>query len=268
MDKDTNMIIKATDADKEKLLEYLSNSVDECLYLYIDISNYSLETKHCNVWYVEAEHGLECVLMRYYDSYQLYSHITGYECGELEQIMIDNPCKMISARRDLIEKLSCKLTNYKTSYGVVFDMNRPIKCGDAFDVEWGTESDVEEIAALIQMDEDLGGHYSKETLIEQLIDRIMTKTGRSCILREDGAIIAHTATYAETNNIAIVSGTVVHPDYRNTDSFYKITTSIQSKLQQEGKKVYTFATSKKMIRYHKALHRICGEYGKMEALLQ
>ena len=88
-------------------------------------------------------------------------------------------------------------------------------------------------------------------------------TGRSCIIREDGRIVAHTAAYAETERYAVVSGTIVHPHYRDRGYYPVISSYIAAKLAEEGKRVFTFASSPRMIAYHDRMDRRCGSYGKL-----
>lgn len=258
------MLIKAYNSDKTKLMDYLKENMEECLYLFIDISNYSIESDICEVKYTEENGCIDYILMRYYNSYQLYSHKKNYLPTEICEYVKNNPVLMISGRKDLIEVLEKELCGYKATYGYIYDLNRKVSKSAIDSVKWGTIEDAEEIADLIQMDSDLGGHYSRENLITQLVDRIESGTGRSCIMREDGKIVAHTATYAENDVVSVISGTVVHPDYRSGNYFLKITTALQGMLAMEGKKAYTFAVNEKLINYHNRLHRVCGEYGKLE----
>lgn len=261
------MLIKADNSDKNKILDYLRDNIEECIYLFIDISNYSIESDTCEVRYNEEQGSIDYVIMRYYNSYQVFSKKAGYLPKEVCDYVNDNPVMMISGRKDLIEALAGNTSNYKATYGYVFELNRRVATAKNNTMTmWADINDADEIADLIQTDSDIGAHYTKETLVKQLVDRMESKTGRSCIMRENGKIVAHTATYAENNQVAVISGTVVHPDYRSSNYFLQITTALQGMLAEEGKKSYTFSVSEKMINYHRRLHRTCGEYGKLERI--
>lgn len=259
-----DLLVRACDNDKNRILEYLSSGVEDCIYLFIDISNYSIEGDNCKVWLDVDNEDIQFVLMYYYNSYQVYGKKTAYIPERVISFISGNSVNMISGRKDLIEVLEKRLNGYNATYGEVFELNRTI--GSSFDdkAEWGTIDDVAEIAKLIQTDDDIGAHYSFDDLVKQLKERILSKTGKSCIIREDGLIIAHTATYAECKELAVISGTVVHPNWRNGQYFMIVTTVLQKKLATEGKRAYTFSTSPKMIRYHRSLHKKCSEYGKLE----
>lgn len=97
----------------------------------------------------------------------------------------------------------------------------------------------------------------------QLDERIQSKTGRSYIIRRNGEIIAHTATYAETGKIAVVGGTIVKQEYRNLNYYMLLSNHILQQLIEEGKTAYTFSITEKMIQFHKKIHTQCSEYGKL-----
>lgn len=260
------MLIKANNTVKNKILDYLISHVEECLYLYIDIENYSIESDTCQVFYEEENGNLIYVLMRYYDSYQLYSERTGYVSDEIIEQLEKMPGLMISGRKDLIEAVENKINGYVATYGYVFEMNRSFGNMGSNTAVWAEAKDADEIADIIMTYPEFSSHFTKEVLKKQLIERMESGTGRSCIMKENGKIVAHSATYAESKNLAVVSGTVVHEDFRNTDYFLRITTMLQSMLASEGKKAYVFAVNEKLINYHKRIHRTCGEYGKLEKI--
>ena len=125
------------------------------------------------------------------------------------------------------------------------------------------QADAKEIAELICSDEELGEPYTVENLTLQLAERIRTQTGRSYIIRENGEIAAHSATYAETEGIAVVSGTIVKAAYRNTNCYMILANYMMQELVKEGKAAYTFSLSEKMKDYLDKVHTRCGEYGRL-----
>ena len=114
------------------------------------------------------------------------------------------------------------------------------------------------------MDKELGSVYTVSSLTSELKERINTGMGRSYIIRADGKIVAHNATYAESDKFVIVSGLMVHPDYRDTDYAYWIDLKSSLEFQNEGKSRFFFALNNKIIRWHKRLGtQIVAEYGKL-----
>ncbi len=254
---------KADKEDREKILQYLRNDVADCLYLYMDIMNYGIVSEHMQVWFEEKQSEIELVAMKYYDSFQIYSHRKFPEIDSALLLLQEYPVTMVSGRRDIIERLSICLENYDVTYGVVFLMNRFRKIESETKILTASEKDAVEIAELICADNEIGGHYTVNSLAEQLAKRIHSGTGRSYIIRDKGKIVAHSATYAETEEIAVVGGTVIMQDYRNTPFYMLLSNYMLQQLDMENKLAYTFSISERMIRYHSVLHARCGEYGKL-----
>lgn len=249
--------------DREKILQYLSQNPADCLYLYIDIMNYGIDSEHMQVWFEEVQEQIGWVVMKYYDSFQIYHHRKCPDVTVVLPLLQQYPVAMISGRRDLIEELEEQCPEYEAVYGEVFLMDKYRKVQDQTEILKATEEDTEEIARLICTDEEIGGHYTVDNLAMQLAERIKTKSGRSYIIRAGEEIAAHSATYAEAEGVAVVGGTIIHPDYRNTNYYICLSNYMLRELALEGKKTYTFATSEKMIQYHRMLHSKCGEYGKL-----
>lgn len=254
----------AKEDDLPSILEYLKHDIVNCIYMYIDIVNYGIKTDNMCVWIQEENDGIHFIIMKYYDSLQLYTHKKKYDIIPVKEIIETVQVSMISGRDDIIRQLETVCNDYFSTYGKIFLMDRYHKVKKEIKVELATENDSYEIAKLICMEPSFAIHYTVAVLAEQLAERIRTKTGRSYIIRENGKIIAHSATYAEQNEVAVVSGTIVHPEYRNTDYYLVLSNHMIEQLERESKKAYTFAVSDRMIRYHKIVHTECGRYGKLE----
>ncbi len=253
----------ADEQDKGRVLEYLKQGLHDCLYLYIDVMNYGISSENMKVWMEEEQGEIVLVVMKYYDSFQIYSHREHFHTEGIIELIRKYPVAMISARRSLIEQLAPGLDGYKTDYGVVYLMDKYMKIGNPKKVELAEKEDAREIAELICSDDELGGHYTVDNLAAQLAERIQTRTGRSYIIRDDGKIVAHSATYAEAEGIAVVSGTIVKVGYRNTNCYMLLANYMMQQLVEEGKAAYTFSLSGKMISYLDKAHTRCGEYGKL-----
>lgn len=256
---------KAKESDRERLLQYLKENVQDCLYLYIDIMNYGIATDNMTVWLKEQDGQIVLVAMKYYDSYQIYSHKRDGELEELCCLLRENPVSMISGRKDIMERLAGNLPGYKASYGIVFRIYpRSESYESPYHLLCATIKDAVDIAKLLCSYEGFGEHYTVEGLAEQLTERIRTETGHSYIARnEQNEIIAHVGTFAEAEDIAVVSGAVVAPSYRKTDVYEHINKYMYDKMAQKNKNIYAFAIEKKMIYLQKMWGMDCGEYGKL-----
>lgn len=253
----------ATERDREAILAYLRPNVQDCLYLYIDILCYGVASDHMRVWFDTGGDGISLVVMQYYDSMQLYCREPLGNAGQAADLLAEYPVSMVSGRRDIIARLEPLCPAYRASYGAVFLMDRYRRMRTPVVIHRAPPEWAGDIAALICSDEEIGGHYTPESLTAQLAERIATKTGRSYVVRENGVILAHTATYAEAEGVAVVGGTIIRPECRDRNYYMLLSNYMLEQLAREGKTAYTFSISEKMVRYHGTLHTKCGEYGKL-----
>lgn len=266
---------KAQRSDKEMILSYLEKDIENCLYMYADIWKYGPDAEHVSVWYDTDELGLRMVVMKYHRNFQLYAN-RGFENvdGLLKLIEQEKPLG-ISGRKEMITQLEMRLSNkYEAEYGVVFRGNPPefdrLKPGlEDCDVriEAASESDAMGIACLLCMDEEFKRVYTEASLAQELIDRMQTGMGRSYIIRNGSEIVAHNATYAECDKFVVISGLMVHPDYRDTEYAHWINLKSYMEFLKEGKVSYFFCFKKKMIRLHKRMGmQVVAECGKLSCI--
>lgn len=246
----------------DRLLKYLECDVDNCVYMYIDLKTYSIEKQEITVW-VEEQEDIIFVVMKYYDSFQIYSRNKAMDCTNLVNLVKEYHVKMISGPDWMIQLLAEKCSEYEATYGSVYAYKAPESMIRYEYVEKAKPTDAREIAEMLCTDKEFGSNYTVEVLTKQLRDRMDKGLGRSYIVREQGRIVAHVATYAECDTIAVISGNFVSKEYSHTNYHEAINATMNGELHDEGKRIYAFATGKKMIRW---LNYCIGEstkYGKL-----
>lgn len=244
----------------------IKNDVEKCLYVYLNLVNYKKENSQISV-YVDDINDISVIMVEYHNSFQVYKRkdISEIQTEEIRRLFCKKKPKMISGSSDLIESIHDGIKDiYNLKHGGIFIENRfrSVMCDDL--VKEASEKDANDIAKLIALDNGLGSHYDIRDLEEQLRNRIKSRTGRSYVIYDGGVIVAHTATYAECNGIAVVSGTIIHPDYREKNYYLLLSNYMISKLKNEGKKIYTFVADEKLYKYHLKMHDLCGEYARMK----
>jgi N-acetylglutamate synthase-like GNAT family acetyltransferase len=255
----------AREEELNDILDFLEPDLGNCVYLYMDIKKYGLNNKNMKVWVNNAP-CLSSVVMRYYDSMQLYSSKEVEDSNEILECICCENVKMISAPKSLIELLKedkriREQYNSKDGYTFWFGNYRKFPYEE---IETADVGDLKEIAELICMDEEFSGNYQSEVLERQLRERLLTGMGRNYKIQKDGKIIAHIATFAEEAQIAVTSGLIVHPQYRNFPYGTMLESYIVNVLQEEGFRVFTFINDKKRVKLQKALgHKECGQYEKL-----
>lgn len=225
----------------EQVLSYLEQDLKHALYGYIDIKKYGLENPHLKVYYKKKGTELAAVATEYYKGIQLASLGEELPVAETVDLIRSLDTPMINGRTGLIDRLEPYLTAaYEREDGYVAWMHQLNEGADFSQVEEASEADFPEIAELICSDRDLGGHYVPEEFAKQLLDRKREQFGRSYVLKKDGRIACHAATYAEIDNLAIVSGVITRADYRGQGLGYQVVSKLCHDLLEEGKKPCIF----------------------------
>ena len=105
-----------------------------------------------------------------------------------------------------------------------------------------TREEIREIADLMADDEALGKPYAGDELYNQPVERFDQKFGRSFLYRDEktGKVIATASTYAEEAGVAVISGVMVHPDFRGQGLAKKVLTAICRNLKEEGFDVFSY----------------------------
>lgn len=248
-----------------ELTAYLRMYVEECIYLYIDLQVCGVDNPEVMFWFDENEKGINTVVMKYYDSFQIFSAYEDWNARETRQLLDQYEVTTVCGKRSMIERLEqdCR-ESYDSAYGMIVNEKSYREFSSFDQVETADEKDAPEIAALMCRDEEFGMNYDTETLSRQLAQRIRDKAGISFIIRKDGNIAAHAAVFAQYGDIAVESGLIVNPDYKDTFYGMVIHEYIKKYLILSGKQVFGFRIADYMVRYAKASREdICGYYGKL-----
>ncbi len=261
------MLRRAEKAERKKILEFIRMDITKGVYLYIDIFHYGVNSSEIEVWVAEEAGKYLLVAMKYYESMQIFSLDHKWDMETCLQLIGNEKILMISGDYTLIQQLyqaEAQAGLYDLSEGYVFHINNYRKFSFNEKIELGKKEDMQECAQLICIDEVFASNYTISGLQKQLEDRIDCGMGRNFVIRDQGKIIAHIATYAEGDHIAVTSGLVVHPKYRNRSYGVLIESYLINQLREEGYEVYTFVVEKKRAKLLEAMGaKLCGKYGKL-----
>ena len=172
---------------------------------------------------------------------------------------------MITGDAGSIELLSTKMHGYHASYGIIMELYNNIKLITHENVNWATSDDCDEIAKLIKMDENIGGHYTQNELARQLKNRLINEGCRNAIIKIDKHIICHAATYAELKDFAVIGGVITHPDYRGKGYGAKVIIYLQNYLYNLGKDICLYCYNNKIMNWYQKLGwKVTTYCGKLE----
>ncbi len=118
---------------------------------------------------------------------------------------------------------------------------------------------------MILSDQTFKNNYEIKTLEQQLSERIASAKGRSYVIKDAQKVIAHIATYAESEHVAVTSGMIVDKAYVNKGySFLPRELYCQMTYWAKGKKVFTQVFDKKRAKLLESLGATyCGDYAKL-----
>ncbi len=241
----------AQQKDVNKLLKYFEQDLKNCLYSYIDLKKFGIENPNLTVYFDESE-SIRCTALKYYEGLQLFDAHGKIDAEKTAELIRGLNSHIVSSTVDVIEKLYPLLKDtYEMEQGYVTEMLSMPECEISEEVRPAERSEYDEIARLICSDEGVGGHYKPQELKEQLLTRLEEGMGRNYILKRDGEIIHHAATYAELENLAVISGVITREDWRGKGIGTLAIQKLCHDLLKEGKKPCLFYYTKQAEGFYK-----------------
>ncbi|MCR5667217.1 MAG: GNAT family N-acetyltransferase [Eubacterium sp.] len=257
---------QASVGDVDAIVSYLRPHVKDCIYMYIDIAKYGLDNPNMKVWIDVKDGAINLVAMKYHTSLTVYTDDAEFDMGVIADMMREYDIYSMTARKDLIERVLEKCPDrYDVLYGYVFQLTSFRDYGfDESVIEDGKIEDCKEIAELVMTDEEIGSYYEVENLAKQYAERMETGMGRSYVIRDNGKMVAHIASYAEFDGVATTSGLIVTPEFRNGLYGIALEAYLVKRLMQDGFHVYTYVIKRLRKKFLERMGNECiGEYGKL-----
>ena len=243
----------AEKADVLKILTYFEKDLKNCLYSYIDLKKYGIMNPNLTV-YIDEFEGSCCTALKYYEGLQLFDAEGKINPEATADLIKKLSSHIVSSTVDVIEKLYPLLKDsYEMEQGYVTEMLDMPACEISEEVRPALITEYDEIAALICSDEGVGGHYVPEELKKQLLTRLEEGMGRNYILKRDGEIVHHAATYAELDNLAVISGVITREDWRGKGVGTLAVRKLCYDLLKEGKKPCLFYYTKQAEGFYKKI---------------
>jgi uncharacterized protein len=244
----------ANESNITELLSYFEQDLKNCLYSYIDLKKYGIANEDLKIYYYRENSKITAVATAYYNGLQLFHYNSDFPVEASVSLIQELKPTIVSSTTSVIDLLSDSfLEEYEVEKGFVTSLSKTTHSYDVTQVKRATYGDLDEIAEMICSDEGLGGHYTVFQLREQLLTRMEEDFGRNYIIRENGQIICHAATYAEVDNLAVISGVITHPDYRGKGLALELVTKLCNDLLSEGKQPHLFYYTKDSEKLYKKI---------------
>lgn len=259
-------MIKCDINNKKEILSYIGKDYGKCLYLYVDLMKYGFDNPNVNLWLQKDDDGeTHALVLQYYSGMHVFSRDGEFDAEEIRKLIEERDPSMVCGMKTTLDRFADSVPGYEMEVGKVAQLVKPAAY-DTTDCLRASREDIRDIADLLADDEALGKPYKDDQLYNQLIERFDQKFGRSFLIRseETGKVIATASTYAEEAGVAVISGVMVHPDYRGLGLAKKVLTAICRNLKEEGFDVfsYYYIPSAETIHIRAGLEPI-GEWAKL-----
>ena len=257
-------MLKTYNQNIERLIEYIGNNYDECLYLYLNLIKYGFSNPNIKVWIEEENDSISCIVLKYYTGMHVFSKDKNLNIEDVIDLIIKEQPTIICSEKRIIEELMPYLkTDYNSEIGWVRCMNKKYECNNE-EVQIAKEKDLYECSELIMKDEDMSSSYTLDELYKQIKVRNVEKYGRNYMIKDNDKIIAHASTGAESEKVGVLTHVMVDFDYRGKGYATKVCSKLCNDLIDEGKSIYLINYTNESTRlYDKLGFTISCEFGKL-----
>lgn len=235
------MITDCNHDNVNQVFEYIGDDYQNCLYTYIDLCKYGLDNENFKVWIqYDDDNNICCIISEYYGGFQLYSKSYNLMADELIDFLKQEEAQGISARKQSIDLIEEAFPDYHKTTGIIGKLTELSYPPNA-DAYSAPLEEMEEISRIVSQNENLSKHHSYESIYKQFCERKMDNFGRNFVLRnpENGEIICHAATYAETGNLGVIGGVLTTDNYRGKGYSKGTLAAICNELLSENKTVFS-----------------------------
>lgn len=262
------MIRKCALDDTTDIFSYIGCDYPLCLYLYLDLKKYGLESDTINVYIQYDGNQTTALLLKYYSCIHVFSKDNSFDPLELTNFLAQQDFSMVYCTA-------------KTAVRIYTNFKEEMKSKSVVTKGWVAQilnideaprklavlaqpGDFKQIVKMIYSDEDIGKNYKYEELVLQLEKRNREGFARNFVIKQNELVIAHACTNAELDNISVVAELIVREEYRRKGLATEIWRDICGTLLSEHKEVYSFYYSEESRNLHKKIgfHEIC-EWAKI-----
>lgn len=246
-------MILCKENDLNDVLNFIGKRYGECLYLYLDILKYGFTDENIHLWCQKKNDKIVLLVLQYYTGMHIFmKDKTNVDFLDLISLIKERNPSMICGMETTIQLIKDELKGYELEVGYVGTI-KELKDVSIDNCRLATREDLRAVAEFLSTDDALGKPYGFELLYKQLLERYDQNYGRTFILEEDGQIIGTASTYAETHKCAVVSGVLIHENYRGKGLSRVILTALCKNLLENEFDVFSYYYIEQAIRMHKSV---------------
>lgn len=257
---------KCKKENEKEILEYIGKSYGQCLYLYVDLLKYGFDNENINVWFQKEDNEIKALVLQYYTGVHVFSKDVEFDVKKVVDLLKEINPSMICGMKWTLDKIKDYFDNYEMEVGIVGELTN-LKVYDTRGCYKANAEEIKKLAELLAEDESLGKPYGFDLLYKQLLERYEENFGRNFIYRENGKIVATASTYAEKGGVAVISGVMVHPDYRGKGLSKNVLSAVCDNLKNDGFDVFSYYYIPSATRMHQSVgFEPIGDWAKLVRL--
>ncbi|MBO4432115.1 MAG: hypothetical protein J5852_01150 [Clostridia bacterium] len=211
--QDYGSIIKISDGSPEitDMMSFLRENLIFAGYILPNIINYGFNTDFFECFYAKNNSGsISFAATRYYNSAQVFCKENNpIVVSDFANLVKEKGIKRISGNSQFVKQLKIFLNDgvYEEGTVVVLDNNRKTDVQSLKPLEAKTMEEFKKIAELLMEDKSFAANYSVDLLSKQFYERRQSKNGRNYYISDsNGVVLCHAGTYAECDDLAVISG--------------------------------------------------------------
>jgi len=230
---------KLSENDRQQTKGYIMREPEFNLFLIGDIENFGYDNDHVEVFVNETECGWDCLLLRYMNSYILYSHHPDYDAKKVAAFLHEKEVLVISGKSDLVEKLLPYFPDRRVQNDYLSRLNKVTCCAQSLEkAEFRRlkPEDAKEIVTLYLQIEEFQSNYVnrvEEAIAETRFN--LLNAGRSYGAYMNGELISVASTSAENSVSAMIVGVATLPRARNLGLASSLVSKLCADFLDEGK---------------------------------
>ncbi len=217
----THRMRRLGDSERSRVMAYLKTEPEYNLFIIGDIENHGVSTDFQDVLIYEKNDQIDSVLLRYHQSYLVYSQSEVFEIEPILTELQTPNLKVLSGKKSILDKLLPHLKNleFRNTYlmklgrgELTADDNRPAPRDCR--LKAAVVSDVPAIIDFVDTIQEFTSTMTREARLTQMTTDIQDEKGHYFCFENQGRIIAVAGTSAENSLSAMVVSVATDPAWR------------------------------------------------------
>lgn len=214
------------------------------LYLYINYKKIGVSSEDTATFILIEDGDLKAVLYKYHHALQIIGLLNISDVGfsEIGDFIQTGDYNYIGGEEKLLKKVYGNLSgSYALTCGFLMEWNTSGKI-DSIDYERVSVDGLDEVVDFVLTEPGYRKVYSKDDLMAQFSERMQSSDCINIVMRNDeNKIVAHAATYAESEDFSVIGGVLTSPLFRNLGFGRRVVLSVVDAILSKKKKAVLYS---------------------------